>query len=454
MPEQKLIPPELPGGFRDYLPAEQSRRIKILRIIEEVYRQFGFLPLDTPEVERWSVLTGNEVTAMRIYQVGLGDRTDEPLALRFDLTVPLARVIAAYGNDLPKPFKRYQLGRVFRGETSQRGRYNGFYQFDIDTVYSSSMLADAEIVAIIWHTFQALGIPKVTIKINNRKILSGLAEMIGIREQANTLFQILDRIDKIGMKDVVKLLQRPPDNELDESAVNLSGEDVDLVQDFLSIAAEATDPLNEVGKFFGESTEIGTQGILELYQLKSFVADMDVPPDRVVVDLAVARGLGYYTGPVFETSLDNLPSIGSIFSGGRYDGLVGRFSNTSVPATGASIGVDRLFAALEELQALGRFQSTATQVFIQVFSPEHLNRYLRLANFLRQHGFATEVYSGDERAFKAQLAYALKQEIPIMIIGGPDELSKGVWQVKDIRNRKQVEVGDSSLLEHLKSLLC
>jgi len=449
----ELITPELPGGFRDYLPAEQTRRTAILRVIEKVYQSFGFLPLDTPEVERWSVLTGNEVTSMRIYKVDLGNRTDEPLALRFDLTVPLARVVAAYGKDLPKPFKRYQLGRVFRGETSQRGRYNGFYQFDIDTVYSSSMLSDAEVIAVIWNTFQALKIPRVTIKINNRKILNGLAEMIGVGKKANILFQILDRIEKIGMKQVVALLQRPPDNELDETALNLSDSAVRMVQRFLCITLDSTFPLTEVGEFFGNSTQIGHTGIQELRQVQEYIQSMDVPSERVVVDLSVARGLGYYTGPVFETSLDDLPSIGSVFSGGRYDGLVGRFADTSVPATGASIGVDRLFAALEELNALQQFAATATQVFIQVFDQKFLPQYLELASRLRENNLATEVYSGDELAFKSQLTYAIKQGIPLVVIGGPEELEKGIWQVKDLRTREQVPVDNSMLVAHLRRAL-
>ncbi|MBN2585501.1 histidine--tRNA ligase [Patescibacteria group bacterium] len=448
-----LIAPEVPGGFRDYLPVEQTRRTQILRTIEKVYQSFGFLPLDTPEVERWSVLTGNEVTAMKIYKVSLGDKTDEPLALRFDLTVPLARVVAAYGNTLPRPFKRYQLGRVFRGETSQKGRYNGFYQFDIDTVFSGSMLTDAEVIAVIWSTFQALKIPRVTIKINDRKILNGLAEMIGVGSKANILFQILDRMDKLGMEEVTKILQRPPDNRLDETALNLSDRAVETVQEFLRIAADSTLPLEEAAEFFGNSTQIGHAGIQELQQVRGYVQNMGVPDDRVVVDLSVARGLGYYTGPVFETSLDDLPSIGSVFSGGRYDGLVGRFANDSVPATGASIGVDRLFAALEELNALQQLATTATQVFILVFDQSSLPKYLQVANRLRENGLATELHCGDDTAFKAQLAYAVKQGIPLLVIGGPEELEKGIWQVKDLRTREQAPVTDTMLVAHLHDLL-
>ena len=457
MINQKLVKPELPGGFRDYLPKEQIRRIEIVRIIENVYRSFGFLPLDTPEVEKWRVLVGDtEHSDMRIYRLNLsGSTTDESkdsLALRFDLTVPLARVVAAYGNDLPKPFKRYQLGRVFRGETSQKGRFNGFYQFDIDTVFSSSMLADAEVIAIIWSTFQALGIGNISIKVNNRKILNGLAEIVGVSEKANYLFQILDRVGNLGLDGVATELMIKPENEWHESALALNLTQVALVTDFLTMA-ESKDSIALVEEFFTGRTEIGINGINELREVVHLATSMAVPSDKVITDLSVARGLGYYTGPVFETVLLDLPTIGSVFSGGRFDGLVGRFANTSVPATGASIGVDRLYAALEELELLSNFAGRVTQVLITVFDPIYIKEYLELANELRSQGTTTEVYMGDERAFKAQMAYALTQDIPVIVIAGSREFESGKWQVKDLRTRKQTEVPRADVPRHISSLL-
>lgn len=451
----ELVKPEIPGGFKDYLPKEQIPRIKILRIIEEVYQLFGFLPLDTPEVEKWSVLTGNQPTDMRIYRVGLsGEAMDakESLALRFDLTVPLARVVAAYGKDLVKPFKRYQLGRVFRGESSQRGRFNGFYQFDIDIVYSSSMLADAEIIAIIWTTLQALEIHNILIRVNNRKILNGLAEVVGINHKATAFFQVLDKLESIGIDGVITELARKPDNEFDETALALNHDQISQVEEFLVLSG-SSEPLIAVEKFFNTRTAVGTEGVVEMYQVVRLTNELNVPQEKIKVDLSVARGLSYYTGPVFETTLLDLPDIGSIFSGGRFDGLVGRFSRTSVPATGASIGVDRLFEALRELGLLSKFASGITKVLVSVFDPKYTTEYLRTTTELRESGIETEIYLGNERSLKAQIAYALKQDIPFLVIAGPDEFQNKVWQVKNLRTRQQVTVPWSDVVDYIKQVL-
>ncbi|MBU1083166.1 histidine--tRNA ligase [Patescibacteria group bacterium] len=451
-----LVKPELPGGFQDYLPEEQQQRMLILRAIEDVYKSFGFLPLDTPEIEKWSVLTGNEPTDMRIYRVGgLSEKNlgkDAELGLRFDLTVPLARVVAAYGNSLPKPFKRYQLGRVFRGESSQKGRFNGFYQFDIDIVYSSSVVADAEIIAIIWSTFQALGISDVIIKINDRKILNGLAEIVGISDKSTEFFRILDRLEKAGLETVVSDLERKPENNYDDSALAFSTDQIKSVVSFLELS-NLDDPLSAAMTFFDGRTQVGTDGVIELQEVVKWAKLLDVPEEKISVDLSVARGLGYYTGPVFETVLTKLPSIGSVFSGGRFDGLVGRFSNTSVPATGASIGVDRLFAALKELELLDRFSSPATQVLIAIVDQDHIGDYLQLSVLLREAGITTEVYIGKEKGLKSQIAYALNQDVPIMVIAGSNELSLDSWQVKDLRTREQNLIHKDSLVSHIQSIL-
>jgi histidyl-tRNA synthetase len=459
--EKNKISPELPSGFRDYLPEDMIPRQEMIDKIRKVFELFGFDPLDTPIIERLDVLTGkSESFKMNLFRTGIVPGLQKPnassfeeMALRFDLTVPLARVVAA-NQTLPKPFKRYQIGYVFRGERPQKGRYRGFLQFDADIVGSSSMLADTEIIQLMQKTMLALGIENFVIRINNRKVLDGLAELANFStpaERKKEVFRILDKLEKIGWEKVAEELKRKPDNEYDISAPNLKEKDIETIKNFLEIQGKNDEVLQKLNELF-KNIPSGKEGIKELEEISSNLKGLEVPERYWKIDLSIARGLDYYTGPVFETTLSDIPEIGSVFSGGRYDGLVSNFSDMKIPATGASVGVDRLFAALESLGKISK-QKTKTKVLITFFDKELQKDYLKLSKLLREEGISTEIYMGDEKAFKAQLAYALKKEIPIVLIIGKDEKEKGVISVKNLREKTQEEVKESEIANRIKKLI-
>src|SRR3989344_3373173 len=345
----KYINPELAGGFRDYLPEDMIPRQKMFDTIRDVFERFGFVPLDTPGLEKEEILTGGDPNfRMQIFRAGLR-AGDEGLALRFDLTVPLARVVSAYGEKLEKPFKRYQIGKVWRGEKPQAGRFREFVQFD------------AEIVALIYETLTALGLSRFVIKVNNRKILNGLPSLVGFELTSNAeVLRIIDKLDKIGW-DGVKV-------ELAEK-LNLSDSQTDKLKQFIDIRSDSQEEtLARLAELGADSPNI-VEGSNELKEIISHIRSLGIPDRMWRIDLSVARGLGYYTGPVFETTLTDIPEIGSVFSGGRFDDLVARFGERSVPATGASVGVDRLFAAMDKL-GLVKKEKTVAQVLVLNFDSQ------------------------------------------------------------------------------------
>ncbi|MEK6839912.1 MAG: histidine--tRNA ligase [Nanoarchaeota archaeon] len=431
---ETTIEPRTVSGFRDYLPEEMIPRQKILDTIRIVFERFGFVPLDTPCIEREEILTGGDPNfRMQIFTAATRSTRTEDLALRFDLTVPLARVIAAYPNEIKKPFKRYQTGKVWRGEKPQAGRYREFVQFDADIVGTRNIMADAEIVSLMFETMIALKIEDFCIRINNRKILNGLSEYaqfdIG---KLNQVLRAIDKLDKQGW-DGVK-------NELtsleSEDGVGLSENSASLILRFLELRNDEPDKiLNAVAVLMVDSSQ-AQEGVFELRSMISHIEALGVPKERYRLDLSVARGLGYYTGPVFETILTKLPGIGSVFSGGRYDNLVARFSPISFPATSASVGVDRLFAAMEELNLLKK-EPTQTKVLILNFDNECETYIENIAFRLRKKFIPTEIYFGTEKTIKAQLNYALKQSIPLVLIVGSDEMKNGLVTVKEMASRKQ-----------------
>src|SRR3989344_2317244 len=415
----KYINPELAGGFRDYLPEDMIPRQRMFDTIRGVFERFGFIPLDTPALEKEEILTGGE----------------EKLALRFDLTVPLARVIAQYPNEIKKPFKRYQVGPVWRAEKPQAGRFREFTQFDADIVGSASMMADAEIISVMYETMTALGISNFLIKVNNRKILNGLAEYAGFSSEKNvTVLRMIDKLDKQGWDEVQK--------ELIDCGLELI--EAEAIKKFVSIKNSNTEEILGLVESLMKKSATALEGIAELREILNYTQALGVPDDSWEIDLSVARGLGYYTGAVFETILQDLPSFGSVFSGGRYDGLVEKFSPNSVPATGASVGVDRLFVALKELK-LVRPIKTVAQVIILNFDKTCEVTCLKTANVLRKAQVSTEIYLGQETTLKGQLAYAVRNEAPVVIIIGSIELQKGFAQIKDMRARKQSLERDSDL---------
>ncbi len=458
-----IVKPELLGGFRDCLPEVMIVQQKVIATIRRVYESFGFLPLDTPCMERRDVITGGDPDfnkSIFIAKVikGAEDRQveedwDEDFTLRFDLTVSLARVVAAYP-EIPKPFKRYQVGKVWRGESPQKGRFREFTQFDFDIIGSDSILADTESIQVMYEVLKALGVKRFMILFNSRKILNGLAEIVGCQIRAKTLFRVLDKLTKIGPAGVLCELQRQPHDSFDESALGLGLGQIDLVDQFIKIGGGSyLTLLAQLDGFFGQKSAIGQDGVRELLQIGSNLEALGVPTDCWQIDLSVARGLDYYTGPVFETILLDAPELGSVFSGGRFDGLTNRFiAGSNIPGVGASVGVDRLIVALQQIEAISALQRVA-DVLVSVFSADQQTVSLKLAQQLRESGIKAEIYLGNDLSLRAQVTYAAKKSIPLVVILGPDEQAAGVVQLKDMYTRRQEKLPIDALCAKIKSAL-
>lgn len=444
MNEKRAVNPALASGFRDYLPKDMIPRQWMLDTIRSVFERFGFLPLDTSGIEREEVLTGGDPNfKMQIFKAFLHNQ-ESGLALRFDLTVPLARVVSLYPNEISKPFKRYQMGKVWRGEKAQSGRFCEFMQFDADIVGSSKTSADAEIVALIYETLTALGVTDFLIKVNNRKILNGLAAYVGYSaEKTVDVLRIIDKLDKLGWENV--------SGELGD-VIGLDSEQLTKLKTFLDLRGSSNEEtIESVLEIMSNSPE-AVEGARELAEIVKFVDALGVPRDVWQIDLSVARGLGYYTGPVFETMLRKMLGIGSVFSGGRYNDLVSRFGGDNIPATGASVGVDRLFYALETLGLIPK-EMSATKVLVLNFDSESEVYCHKAATILRKANIQTELYLGKEVTLKGQLAYALKREVPLLIIAGSRERDGEFVQVKDVRKREQKSVPISELTNTAKAML-
>ncbi len=445
--QRKVISPALVSGFRDYLPQDMIPRQWMLDTIRSVFERFGFLPLDTSGIEREEVLLGgNENSKKQIYRTILRGKAESGLALRFDLTVPLARVVSLYPSKINRPFKRYQMGKVWRGEKPQAGRFNEFMQFDADIVGSSRTSADAEIVSIMYETLTALGVTDFVIKVNNRKILTGLAVFAGYPvSKTDFVLRVIDKLDKAGWESVSSELAESEDTQLSEDQIS-------KVKQFLDLRSGSNEEtLAAVLDLMSVSSD-AVQGVKELSEITMFVDALGVPRSAWHIDLSVARGLDYYTGPVFETTLLKLPGIGSVFSGGRYDDLVSRFGKESIPATGASVGVDRLFAALEALELIPN-RKTTTKVVVLNFDEDGEVYCNKVVGMLRSSGIASELYLGKETNIKSQLAYALKQDVPIILIAGSRERDSGSVQVKVTGTRQNIQVSLIDLVETIKPLI-
>ncbi len=443
--DSKIISPALASGFRDYLPADMIPRQWMLDTIRSVFERFGFLPLDTSGIEREEVLTGGDPDFKKqIYRASLRSEFSS-LALRFDLTVPLARVISLYPSEISKPFKRYQMGKVWRGEKAQAGRFCEFMQFDADTVGSDRASADAEIISLMFETLTALGVTNFKINVNNRKILNGLADYVGFSSELSTeVLRIIDKLGKIGWEGVSK--------ELTEVLGDISFGQFARIKNFLDLRTGSNEEiLDSVATMMFNSPQ-AVEGAKELAEITNLVDALGVPRDAWQIDLSVARGLGYYTGTVFETTLLDLPSIGSVFSGGRYDDLVARFCKDSIPAVGASVGVDRLFAALETLNLVPK-RKTNTKVVVLNFEAAAEAYCNQIVGVLRRAGISTELYLGKETSIKGQLAYALKQEVPTIIIAGGRERDAKTVQVKNVEKRTQDAIMIEQLPEFVKTII-
>ncbi len=453
MAKQKKAPrpkAETPKGFRDYFGAEVTERAEMLQKIAAVYHRYGFDALESSAVETVEALgkflpdVDRPNEGVFAWQESDEDGHGDWLALRYDLTAPLARVYAQHRNDLPTPYRRYAMGPVWRNEKPGPGRFRQFYQCDADTVGAPSVAADAEICAMLADCLEEVGIPRgdYVIRVNNRKVLNGVLEVMGLEEgaQRDAVLRTIDKFDKVGESGVRELLGK---GRLDASGayidgVGLSDDQAAPVLAFLtSKGGDAVETLTNLRAAVGAS-QIGAEGVQELETIAELVAAQGYGPDRIEIDPSVVRGLGYYTGPVFEAELTfeildekgRKRQFGSVSGGGRYDDLVKRFTGQAVPATGVSIGVDRLLAALH---AKGR-TDTATEgpVVVTVMDRDRMADYQDMATELRRAGQRAEVYLGNPKNFGNQLKYADKRASPIAIIQGGDEKERGVVQIKDL----------------------
>ncbi|MDH4069181.1 MAG: histidine--tRNA ligase [Ignavibacteria bacterium] len=433
MSTDQTVQPRLLKGFRDYLPGQMNARMKMISAIRNVYERYGFQPLDTPAMEYLVSLVGyGEENQKQLFR--FRNPEDEEVALRFDLTVPLARVVAQYP-EIPLPFRRYQVAPVWRADKPDPGRFREFLQFDLDSVGTPSMQADAEIIAGMHDTLRALGISNFRIRFSNRKILNSLLEFAGIeRNMAHRVFRVLDKLDKVSIDEVAKELTTGRTDASGDriKGVGLQEAQVEKIRRFLSLpGGERSIVLGNLASLLS-GVASHEEAVKELATICDALAALGLSEDHVVLDPTIARGLDYYTGPVFEAVLTDAPEFGSVFGGGRYDGLVHRFLGREIPAVGASIGVDRLFAALQKLELVELVASTA-QVIVTVMEPDRMEDYLRITSRLRTEGINTELYLGEERGLGKQLQYANRLGIPVALIIGGNEFESGEVTIKDLK---------------------
>lgn len=436
-----LIQPRTLKGFRDYPPDLAIPRERMMERARSVYRSFGFVPIDTPALEYTEVLLGKggEETDKQLFR--FIDHGGRDVALRFDLTIPFARFAAQHIGQLGTPFKRYHLAPVWRGENTQRGRYREFIQCDFDTIGTTSNAADIEVALVIGDLLAALGFERFTVHLNNRMVLNGLLEELGLAGAAAPLLRALDKLAKVGA-DAVRA-------EMVERA-GITDNQATRVLTLASVEGTNTEILDQLQGEFGNN-ETAAAGISRLRELLSVAAAVGAPADRYRIDLSIARGLDYYTGTVYETFLDDLPQIGSVCSGGRYDNLASLYTNQVLPGVGASLGLDRLLAAMEELGLLTARTSTAP-VLVTQFDAEGLGAYQEVAARLRRRGIGAEVYP-EARKLGAQLSYAERRGCFIALIGGSQERERGIWQVKDLRSGVQQETADADVVGVVAALV-
>ena len=453
------IKPELPKGFKDYSPTQTLRRQSMLRSIEEVYRRFGFVPLQTSVGQRRRVLTGdveieNRLWDMKIDQSREREEDSGQVTARFDLTVPLARYVAENIAETTFPFRRYEYGDVFRGETPQAGRFCEFMQFDADIVGAPIGPADAEVILCMSAVMEALGIERYVIKVNTRKLLNGLAEQLGFSLDSPLtlrLFRVMDKVDKIGLDGVLRELS----SAQDETLSPLTAPQLEHVRVFMELSTFEGGPeqrLEAISALFGDEGA-GAEGVEELRVVTALLNAGGMPPEKWVIDTSIARGLGYYTGPVFETYLSDLPEIGSVYSGGRYDGLISRFTGEPLPSIGTSVGVDRLFTALEKLEVRSAIEPDV-DVYILTMSSSIMPAYFEMAAELRAAGLRVELnMSHQSSVMKAQMKIALARRAPVLIFCGSGDLKADKIGVKDARTRSQVNVTRAEVLSQVKVFL-
>ena len=437
------VSPRTLSGFMELLPEQQMKMERMMEILRQSYSVYGFTPLDTPIIESAEVLLakGGGETEKQIYRFMKGE---SDLALRFDLTVPLAKYVAGHYGELTFPFRRYQIGKVYRGERAQRGRFREFYQADIDVIGDGKLdiINEAEIPAIIYNTFSKLGISKFKIKVNNRKILNGFYAMNGMSERAGDIMRTVDKLDKIGAEKVRQLL-------IDD--VKMLPCKAENVLDFMAICGSNDEVIAALERYRGMDATFD-QGLDELKTVTGYLAAFGVPAENFAVDLTIARGLDYYTGTVYETEMTEHPEIGSVCSGGRYDNLAEYYTDKQLPGVGISIGLTRLFYVLNEQGLLSDEIVTAPCDALVIPMTEDAGFAISAATALRAGGVRTQLY-GEKKKFKAKMSYADKIKVPFVVLVGEDEINEGVLSVKNMQTGEQVKLSPAAAAEHIAAVI-
>ncbi len=435
------IKPRTLSGFMELLPQKQQKLEKMMEILRNTYSLYGFAPLDTPAIEDAQILLakGGGETEKQIYRFQKGD---SDLALRFDLTVPLAKYVALHCNELAFPFRRYQISKVYRGERAQRGRFREFYQADIDIIGDGKLdiLNEAEIPAIIYRVFRGFGLSRFQIRVNNRKILNGFYAMQELSEKSGEIMRTVDKLDKIGAEKVRTIL-------IDDCA--LTEVQADEILKFIAITGTNTEVLAALEGYAGRN-EIFDKGLEELKAVTANLAAFGVPEVNFAVDLTIARGLDYYTGTVYETTLLDHPEIGSVCSGGRYDDLAGYYTEKQLPGVGISIGLTRLFYVLDEQGLLNPDLPSAPADALVLPMTEDPATAIAIAETLRSHGIRVQLY-GEQKKFKQKMSYADKIGVPYAVLLGEDEIAQGVCSVKDMRTGEQVALSPEEAAAHIQA---
>jgi histidyl-tRNA synthetase len=440
-----LIEPRTLKGFRDYLPETMMLREAIMETARRVYRRYGFSPIDTPALEYLEILTGkgSEETDRQLYH--FIDHGNRPVGMRFDLTVPLARFVAQHISKLGTPFKRYHIAPVWRGENTQAGRYREFVQCDFDTIGTESVVADIETALVIHELLLEIGIDQFQLRINNRQVLSGLLEKLGLADKTVPVLRSLDKLDKIGREAVLAEMQ---------TASGIAAESAEQVLKLADVSGDTDAILLQVEELVKGNSK-GEEGVARLRDICDALRSCGVPRERYRLDVSIARGLDYYTGVIFETTLGQLPSIGSICSGGRYDNLAGLYTKQHLPGIGASLGLDRLLAAMETLGMIAPVRTPAP-VLVVYFEKDHLHEYLKLAGLVRAAGIGAELYP-EAKKLGAQLKYADQRGFRVALVAGSNELAAGTCQVKNLADKSSQELswreGPAQLIEAIRKIL-
>ncbi len=439
----EIIKPRTLSGFMELLPGKQIRFEKMTEILRSTYASYGFAPLDTPAIEDAQILLakGGGETEKQIYRFTKGD---SDLALRFDLTVPLAKYVALHYNDLAFPFRRFQISKVYRGERAQRGRFREFYQADIDIIGDGKLdiLNEAEIPAIIYKVFRGFGLSRFQIRVNNRKILNGFYALLGLSERSGDIMRTVDKLDKIGAEKVKDIL-------LDECG--LTENQAEEILKFIAIQGTNAQVLSALESYTGKNG-LFDQGLEELKAVTANLSAFGVPEENFAVDLTIARGLDYYTGTVYETTLLDHPEIGSVCSGGRYDNLAGYYIDKQLPGVGISIGLTRLFYVLDEQGLLNPELPSAPADALVLPMTADPAPAIALAETLRSGGIRVQLY-GEQKKFKQKMSYANKLEVPFAVLLGEDEIAEGMCSVKNMKTGEQVKLAPAEAAVYIKTSL-